>query len=183
VKKNKPAIYTIGHSNRTMKEFLDILRAYSIKELVDARTIARSWHNPQFNEAMMKYRLKAAKITYKRLKKLGGLRRAAKNSLNLGWRNKSFRGYADYMQTKEFEAGLQALKKIAAKKKTAIMCAEALPWRCHRSLIADALTRQKWQVEHIMSLKNFYKHKITPFARVKNGKIIYPKLKKINAPS
>ncbi len=173
MKLKNPVIYTIGHSNRTMKEFLDMLRAYSIKELVDVRTIARSRHNPQFNEAMLRYRLKAAKIIYKRLKKLGGLRRAAKDSVNLGWRNKSFRGYADYMQTKEFAAGIKALQKIAAKKKTAIMCAEALPWRCHRSLIADALIKQKWRVKHIMYLKNSYKHEITPFARVKNGKIIY----------
>lgn len=174
MKANEQAVYTIGHSNRPMKEFLDMLRAYSIKELVDVRTIARSRHNPQFSEAMLKYRLKAAKIIYKRLKNLGGLRRAAKNSINTGWRNKSFRGYADYMQTKNFWTGLGALEKIAFKKKTAIMCAEALPWRCHRSLIADALTKQKWQVRHIMSLKNSYRHKITPFARVKNGKIIYP---------
>ncbi len=167
-------IYTVGHSNRTMKEFLDILRAYTIKELIDVRTIARSRRNPQFNEASLKYRLQVAKIGYRRIKNLGGLRRVAKNSINLGWKNKSFRGYADYMQTKDFEAGLKALQKIAAKKKTAIMCAESLPWRCHRSLIADALTKQKWRVYHLMSSKNSYKHKITPFARIKNGKVVYP---------
>lgn len=147
---------------------------YGVKELVDVRTIPRSRHNPQFNEAMLKYRLKKADITYKRIKELGGLRHSLKNSVNMGWKNKSFRGYADYMQTSDFESGLKNLQKIAVKKRTAIMCAEALPWRCHRSLIADALTKKKWDVFHIMSAKNFYKHKMTSFARVKKGKIIYP---------
>ncbi|MCL5733799.1 MAG: DUF488 domain-containing protein [Patescibacteria group bacterium] len=174
MRSNNRIIYTIGHSTRTMKEFLNMLINYGVKELVDVRTIPRSRHNPQFNEAMLRYRLKKAAITYKRIKELGGLRHSLKNSVNIGWKNKSFRGYADYMQTAGFESGLKKLKKIAGKKITAIMCAEALPWRCHRSLIADALTKNKWEIFHIMSPKNFYKHKITSFARTKKGKIIYP---------
>ncbi|MCL5733419.1 MAG: DUF488 domain-containing protein [Patescibacteria group bacterium] len=174
MKLKNPVVYTIGHSTRKMKEFLNMLINYGVKELVDVRTIPRSRHNPQFNEAMLKYRLKKADITYKRIKELGGLRHSLKNSVNMGWKNKSFRGYADYMQTSDFESGLKNLQKIAVKKRTAIMCAEALPWRCHRSLIADALTKKKWDVFHIMSAKNFYKHKMTSFARVKKGKIIYP---------
>jgi len=167
-------ILTVGHSNRTIDEFLSILKAHGIEKVVDVRTIPKSRHNPQFNKDDLKKSLKKARIGYRHLKKLGGLRHSRKDSINLGWRNASFRGFADYMSTPEFRDGLDSLKKIAAKKKTAIMCAEAVQWRCHRSLIADALVKQGWQVFHIQSRKTAKKHKLTPFLRARSGKLTYP---------
>jgi uncharacterized protein (DUF488 family) len=122
----------------------------------------------------MKESLKRAHIRYKHVKKLGGLRHTAKDSINLGWRNASFRGFADYMASDEFEEGLQSLIKIANVRNTAIMCAEAVPWRCHRSLIADALTKKGWLVRDIMSRTSAPKHRLTPFLKVRKGQLIYP---------
>src|SRR3984957_17561837 len=133
-------VFTIGHSTRTWKVFLELLRAHGIKRVVDVRSIPRSQRNPQFNRDILSIKLRSAKIGYVHLRKLGGLRHARRDSPNMGWRNTSFRGFADYMQTSEFEAGLQRLMKLAGQKQSAIMCAEAVPWRCHRSLITDALT-------------------------------------------
>src|ERR1700681_1506404 len=148
-----PAVLTIGHSTRTWKAFLDLLRAHRVERVIDVRSIPRSRHNPQFNRETLSKKLRAARIGYVHLRKLGGLRHARRDSTNLGWRNTSFRGFADYMQTSEFEAGLQRLMKLAGQKQSAIMCAEAVPWRCHRSLIADALTIRGFRVDEIMSIK------------------------------
>src|ERR1700689_1384183 len=125
-------IFTIGHSTRTWEAFLELLRAHGIRRVVDVRSIPRSRHNPQFNRETLADKLRGARIGYVHLGKLGGLRHSRRDSPNMGWRNASFRGYADYMQTPEFEKGLQRLIKLAKQKKTVIMCAEAVPWRCHR---------------------------------------------------
>lgn len=175
-KSSKPVIYTIGHSTRTTKQFIDILNAHGIKKIVDVRTIPKSRHNPQFNRDELRKSLTNVKIRYEHMKSLGGLRHAQKNSINLGWGNASFRGFADYMQTDSFSRGLERLAKIAQKQATAIMCVEAVPWRCHRSLIADALTKQKWLVLHIQSGKTARPHKVTPFLRKRAGKLIYPRV-------
>ncbi len=167
-------IYTIGHSTRSSEQFLDLLRAHGIEELVDVRTVPKSRHNPQFGQEELAASLKQAGIDYVHLGKLGGLRHSRKASVNLGWQNLSFRGYADYMATSEFQEGLDELKAIAEKKRVAIMCAEALPWRCHRSLTADALTAQGWQVLHIQSRKTASPHELTPFLKVQDGKLTYP---------
>jgi uncharacterized protein (DUF488 family) len=167
-------IYTIGHSTRTIEQFIALLRAHGIEELVDVRTIPRSRHNPQFGKEELAASLQQADIAYTHFGKLGGLRHASKDSVNLGWQNTSFRGFADYMDTPEFQAGLEELKALAEKKTVAMMCAEAVPWRCHRSLVADALTIQGWQVLHIQSRKTASPHKLTPFLKVQVGKITYP---------
>ena len=167
-------IWTIGHSTRTIEQFVNLLKAHGIVKIADVRTIPRSRHNPQFNGDKLKRVLKKEGIGYMHLQELGGLRRAKKDSENTIWRNASFRGYADYMGTKEFEAGIIKLMKLAAEKRTAIMCAEAVPWRCHRSLLADALTKKKWRVFHIMSGKTANRHKLSPFLRTRKGRLIYP---------
>jgi uncharacterized protein (DUF488 family) len=170
----RTTILTIGHSNRALEEFLALLEAHGVGRLVDVRTIPRSRHNPQFNTDSLKKSLNAAGIGYTHMKNLGGLRHAARDSINNGWRNASFRGYADYMQTPEFDATLARLIKFAAKKRCAVMCAEAVPWRCHRSLIADALAARGISVEHIMSRTNRREHSLTPYARVRGIKLTYP---------
>jgi uncharacterized protein (DUF488 family) len=177
-------VLTIGHSNRTWKEFLELLRAHRIKRVIDVRSIPRSRHNPQFNRKILSTKLRAARIGYVHLRKLGGLRHARRDSPNMGWRNISFRGFADYMQTPEFEPGLQRLMKLAGQKRSAIMCAEAVPWRCHRSLIADALTVRGIQVEDIMSMKRSQVHSLTSFVKVSDSHIIYPldKTNRIRSP-
>jgi uncharacterized protein (DUF488 family) len=167
-------VFTIGHSTRTWEEFLELLRAHGIERVVDVRSIPKSRHNPQFNRETLSRKLRGARIGYVHLSKLGGLRHARRDSPNMGWRNASFRGFADYMQTKEFEQGLQRLIKLARLKKTAIMCAEAVPWRCHRSLIADALTVRGIRAEDIISGNRTQIHKLTPFGRVHGDCIIYP---------
>ncbi len=166
-------IFTIGHSNRTLHYFLELLQAYQIERLVDVRTIPRSRHNPQFDQESLKEELKTVKISYTHLKDLGGLRHAHKDSINTGWENSSFRGFADYMQTEEFELGLEKLMHLAEKQTCAILCAEAVPWRCHRSLIADALTVKKWKVFHIQSRKTAKRHELTAFLHRRRGKLIY----------
>jgi uncharacterized protein (DUF488 family) len=167
-------VFTIGHSTRTIEEFIEILKHYGIKKVVDIRTIPKSRHNPQFNEESLVETLKSAGIGYRHMKGLGGLRHTIKDSLNTGWRNASFRGFADYMQSDEFEEGLQKLMDIAGKKIAVIMCAEALPWRCHRSLVGDALVNRGIIVRHIMNAHSAMEHKLTPWAKVKGEKIIYP---------
>jgi uncharacterized protein (DUF488 family) len=169
------SIYTIGHSTRSIEEFISLLRAHEIKAVIDIRTIPKSSYCPQFTSIELKRSLKNARIGYRHIKELGGLRRPLKNSINTGWINASFRGYADYMQTPGFETGLGKLEKIAKKKRCALMCAEAVPWRCHRSLVADALTSKKWKVFHIQSKKTAKRHKLTSFLKVKKGKLLtYP---------
>ncbi|MFZ2187227.1 MAG: DUF488 domain-containing protein [Candidatus Moraniibacteriota bacterium] len=170
----KPVIFTIGHSTHPIDEFMELLKAHAIQEVADVRTIPKSRHNPQFNEDDLKKSLRTAHVRYKHIKRLGGLRHTTKDSINLGWHNTSFRGYADYMATPEFEEGLETLLKIASTKNTIIMCAEAVPWRCHRSLIADALTKKGWLVRDIMSHTSAVKHRLTPFLKVRKGQLIYP---------
>jgi uncharacterized protein (DUF488 family) len=172
--KSPPTVLTVGHSTRTIGEFIELLKAHEVKRLVDVRTVPRSRHNPQFNQDDLRESLRAAKISYLHVPKLGGLRHARRDSVNTGWRNASFRGFADYMQSPEFVTGLERLMKLARTKRTAIMCAEAVPWRCHRSLIADALTVRRVAVEHIMSARSRQPHHLTPFARVRGKRITYP---------
>jgi uncharacterized protein (DUF488 family) len=172
---SRPTLYTIGHSTRTTPEFVELLRAHGIAQVVDVRVMPRSRHNPQFNRATLTRSLHAVKIRYQHLKALGGLRHARPDSINLGWRNASFRGYADYMQTDDFAAGLGHLEQLATRRPTVIMCAEAVPWRCHRSLIADALTVARWRVRHIQSRQTARPHKRTPFLRVRSGRLVYPR--------
>ena len=167
-------VMTIGHSNRPFETFVQLLQAHEVKQLVDVRTVPRSKHNPQFNKDALPNRLRVAGIRYRHMPGLGGLRRAKRDSPNAGWRSPSFRGFADYMQTKEFDASLKRLVELAKEKQLAVMCAEAVPWRCHRSLIADALTVRGVQVEHIMTRIMRHPHKLTPFARVKGKRITYP---------
>ena len=167
-------VMTVGHSNRTLEEFLEILRAHDVKRIVDVRTIPRSRHNPQFSRESLSFNLRAAGIGYVHLGKLGGLRSARRDSINMGWRNKSFRGYADYMGTKRFQEGLERLIKLGGQKPCSVMCAEAVPWRCHRSLIADALLVRGISVEHILSTSRRQKHSLTPFAVVEGTRITYP---------
>jgi uncharacterized protein (DUF488 family) len=168
------AVLTIGHSTRTWKDFLALLKAHGVKRVVDLRSIPRSRHNPQFNRETLSKTLRAARIGYVHLRKLGGLRHTQRDSSNMGWRNASFRGFADYMQTSEFEAGLKRLIKLAGQKRSAIMCAEAVPWRCHRSLIADALIVRGIRVDDIMSMKRSQAHSLIPFARVQGHHVTYP---------
>lgn len=170
----KPSIFTVGHSTRSVNEFIDLLETYCVKQVVDVRTIPKSRHNPQFNAENLKQSLKRKHIRYKHLKKLGGFRHAKKDSINLGWHNTSFRGFADYMATSVFNDGLESLIKIASMRETVIMCAEAVPWRCHRSLIADALAKKGWIVRDIMSNTSATKHRLTPFLKIKKGQLIYP---------
>lgn len=165
---------TVGHSTRAIDDFIHLLRAHGVKRVVDVRTVPRSRRNPQFNRDVLSKRLHSARIHYRHLKALGGLRHARRDSQNLGWRNASFRGFADYMQTKEFREGLEALIELAKKEQTAIMCAEAVPWRCHRSLIADALFAKGICAEHIMSAKRRNPHRLTPFARIDGEQVTYP---------
>jgi len=171
---SKQVIYTIGHSNRTIEKFVDLLRAHGIRKLVDVRTIPRSRHNPQFNQGELRASLARARIGYRHLEALGGLRHTRPDSVNTGWRNSSFRGFADYMQTDEFSEGLVSLEEMARKQPTVVMCAEGNPWRCHRSLIADALTKRKWQVLEISSRRTARLHKLTSFLRVRKGRLVYP---------
>ncbi len=170
----KPLIRTVGHSTRPVDVLIEILQAHQIKRLIDVRTIARSKYNPQYNREALERLLRDAGIGYEHMKALGGLRSARKDSPNMGWRNESFRGYADYMQTAEFESALDALGKSAALEAVAIMCAEAVPWRCHRSLISDALTARGYRVEHIMSANKAGQHTMTSFARVEGASVSYP---------
>ncbi len=167
-------IFTIGHSTRTLPEFVAILRRCSVAVVVDVRSVPRSRHNPQFNKETLPAALKAEGIAYVHMPDIGGLRRPARDSVNTAWRNKSFRGYADYMQTKEFTEQLLHLIALARENCVAIMCAEALPWRCHRSLIADALVVKNVKVEHIISEKNTVHHVLTEWAHVEGTKITYP---------
>ena len=168
-------IYTIGHSTRPIEEFIALLRQHEITQLVDIRTIPKSRHNPQFGQEEFKLSLKKAGITYVYLKQLGGLRPKAKQSINDAWHNASFRNYADYMQTDDFLNGLKELIELSKKDTAAIMCAEAVPWRCHRSLVGDALLVRGIPVCEIISEKSVRKHNLTTFAVVDGKTITYPK--------
>ena len=167
-------ILTIGHSTHPIDEFIALLKAHAVEELIDIRTVPRSRHNPQFNRDTLPASLVAAGIGYRHMPGLGGLRHARADSVNTAWRNASFRGYADYMQTPEFEAALEELIATAAEKRVAIMCAEAVEFRCHRSLVADALAARGIEVEHIHSIRKAKPHRMTPFAEVHGTQVTYP---------
>jgi uncharacterized protein (DUF488 family) len=170
----RPCIFTVGHSTRSIDEFVELLRAHGVKGIVDIRSIPRSRNNPQFNADALEHSLQENHMSYRQIKELGGLRHARKDSLNLGWRNVPFRGFADYMATSEFSEGLESLIEVAKAKETAIMCAEAEPWRCHRSLIGDALTKKGWMVRDIMTRTVAARHLLTPFLKTRKGQLIYP---------
>ena len=168
-----PVVLTIGHSTRTLEEFIRLLQAHAVTRVVDVRTVPRSRHNPQFNRDTLPPSLKTAGIAYTHMAELGGLRHTTLDSPNTGWRNASFRGYADYMQTPEFGKALDELIQLAKRDRIAVMCAEAVPWRCHRSLIADALLVRRIQVEDIMTPTRHQVHVLTPFAKVRGTTITY----------
>ena len=167
-------IFTIGHSTLPVEHFAALLKIYGIKRLADIRTVPRSRHNPQFNAEALAESLITANIEYSPMPALGGLRHPQRNSPNAGWHNTSFRGYADYMQTAPFSEALDRLIRIGRLKRTAIMCAEAVPWRCHRSLVADALIIRGVPVVEILSDTSYRTHKLTPFARIDGTSITYP---------
>ena len=169
-----PPVFTVGHSTRPIDDFIQLLKAHGVRRVADVRTIPRSRHNPQFNSEALSKSLQKANIAYVHLVGLGGLRHTSRASINTGWRNASFRGFADYMQTHEFEKALKEFIGLAKERPSALMCAEAVPWRCHRSLISDALLVRGIPVEHIMSLTLRQSHKLTPFATVQGCELIYP---------
>ncbi len=169
-------ILTIGHSTHPIEEFLALIEAHGVRQIVDIRTIPKSRRNPQFNSDELAGSLEQRKIAYVHLPALGGLRHPRHDSINTAWRNDSFRGYADYMQTPEFDRGLQELIAVAEGRATAIMCAESVPWRCHRSLVADALTARSIAVEHIMTKTSRKIHSYTPFAQIDGERVTYPGL-------
>ena len=167
-------VFTIGHSTRPIDVFIRLLKAHGVQRLVDVRTIPRSRHNPQFNRDQLSPALHRARIHYKYMPGLGGLRHARPDSANTGWCNASFRGYADYMQTPEFEDSVARCIELATRERVVLMCAEAVPWRCHRSLIADALLVRGIEVNEITSGIRTRHHSLTPWARVKGTQLTYP---------
>jgi uncharacterized protein (DUF488 family) len=167
-------VFTVGHSTLPIERFVAVLAAYDIARLADVRTVPRSRRNPQFNADALRASLRAANIDYVPFGELGGLRKPRPGSQNEGWRNESFRGYADYMQTDEFTEGVERLVKLAGECRTAIMCAEAVPWRCHRSLVADALLVRGIAVVEVLSETNWQEHALTEFAHVAGTTITYP---------
>ena len=167
-------ILTIGHSTRPIDEFVAMLSGHAVTLVVDVRTVPRSRHNPQFNIEALPDQLAAAHIGYAHAAGLGGFRHTTADSKNTGWRNLSFRGYADYMQTPEFAQELIGLTTLAQDERVALMCAEAVPWRCHRSLIADALMAHGIASCEIVNPKRLQAHKLTPFARVRGERVDYP---------
>lgn len=167
-------IFTVGHSTLPIERFKSLLAAYGIQKLADVRTVPRSRHNPQFNADALDASLREAGIEYLPMASLGGLRHPRADSPNTAWRNKSFRGYADYMQTPQFNQAVDDLVETGRDARVAIMCAEAVPWRCHRSLVADALNVRGVPVVEIMSETSYRPHKLTPFAHVEGAAITYP---------
>jgi uncharacterized protein (DUF488 family) len=167
-------IYAMGHSTRTLDEFIEILAAHAISIIVDIRTIPKSRHNPQFNGEALRESLKKRGIAYVHFRELGGLRKPKRDSVNTGWQNASFRGFADYMQTREFVSAVRKLMRLAKQGRAAILCAEGNPFRCHRSLVADALTVRKVRVLHIAGKRSAKEHTMTAFAKVQGTKITYP---------
>lgn len=166
-------IFTIGHSSLPVDRFIELLQSYGVDLLADIRRHPGSRHAPQFSAEALRQSLDAAGIAYWQLPALGGRRRARPDSLNFAWRNASFRGYADYMETAEFETGLAELTSLARTHRVAIMCAEAVWWRCHRALVSDALVANGWQVWHIMSDGSLQSHRMTAPARIEDGTLTY----------
>jgi uncharacterized protein (DUF488 family) len=167
-------VFTIGHSTRPIEVFIRLLKAHGVQRVVDVRTIPRSQHNPQFNRNQLSPALHRAKIHYRYMPGLGGLRHARPDSANMGWRNASFRGYADYMQTSEFEDSVTHCIELATRERVVLMCAEAVPWRCHRSLIADALLVRGIEAREITSGIRTRPHALTSWARVNGTQVTYP---------
>jgi uncharacterized protein (DUF488 family) len=167
-------ILTIGHSIRTLEEFVDLLGVYGVTLLVDVRTVPRSRHNLQFNKETLPGSLKPYGVRYIHMPEIGGLRHPKHNSINMAWKNSGFRGYADYMQTQEFTDNLLKIVALARENQLALMCAEALPWRCHRSLFSDALVVRHVKVEHIISKDSTINHQLNELAHVEGTKITYP---------
>ena len=174
VKESGLTVFSIGHSTRTIDEFVELLKTYGIALLVDVRTVSRSRHNPQFNKETLPSTLKPLGIKYIHMPEIGGLRRPKHDSVNLAWKNMGFRGYADYMQTKEFTDNLLKIEALARENHLVLMCAEALPWRCHRSLISDALVVRHVKVEHILSVTSCLNHQLNEMVHVEGTKITYP---------
>jgi uncharacterized protein (DUF488 family) len=171
----KSVIWTVGHSNRAMAELVGLLTDQSISVLADVRRFPGSKRQPQFAKDSLESSLRAAGIGYRHFEGLGGRRsRTREDSPNTGWRSESFIAYADHMQTDEFQSALQNLMALAASSPTAILCAEAVPWRCHRQLIADALIAQGWEVRHILGARSIRPHHLTEFAKVVEGHVTYP---------
>lgn len=170
----RETIFTIGHSTHPVEEFIGMLEAHGVKRLIDVRTIPKSRHNPQFNEDDLAASVRKRRITYRRMKALGGLRHVRKDSINGAWRNASFQGYADYMQTGEFAEAIDLLVDRGRHSDAAIMCAEAVPWRCHRSMIGDALVARGIDVFDIMTATSATPHSLTSFARVDGTRVSYP---------
>lgn len=167
-------IWTLGHSTRPIESFLALLAAHGIERLVDIRTIPQSRRHPQFGQAALATSLSGSAIAYTHLPGLGGLRKPRPDSINTAWRHPGFRGYADYMQTPAFEAALEDLLALGARERVAIMCAEAVPWRCHRQLVADALVARGIEAREIESETKTRAHALTEWARVDRGRVTYP---------
>lgn len=166
-------IWTIGHSTRSIEEFITMLQSFAIEKLVDVRSLPGSNKFPHFNQDRLKKTLEENGITYLYEKDLGGRRKPSPDSHNTIWKNKSFRAYADYMETQDFAVALEELESMAKQSKIAMMCAEAVWWRCHRSMIADALKAENWKVYHIMDVDKSTEHPYTKPAKVKDGKLFY----------
>jgi uncharacterized protein (DUF488 family) len=167
-------IFTVGHSTRSFDEFVELLRTHRVRSVADVRLIPRSRRWPHFNDDALTVALPKIGIAYHPFKSLGGRRRPRKDSTNTGWRSESFRGYADFMQTPAFQTALEELLAVARQLPTTTMCAEAVPWRCHRSMISDALIVRGWTVLDITSPTKAAVHKLTPFAKVEGTRITYP---------
>jgi uncharacterized protein (DUF488 family) len=171
---NEPVVMTIGHSTLSLDKFTNLLKINDVSMVVDIRTIPRSRHNPQFNKEFLSSELIQRGIEYLHMTGLGGLRHPLQDSPNDAWHNLSFRGFADYMQTKEFAGQINKLINLTKTEQLVLMCAEAVPWRCHRLLIADALLIRNIKVEHILNQGKRRQHTLTPWAEVQGDKIIYP---------
>jgi len=170
-------IWTIGHSTRTADAFVALLKSQRIDRLADIRTIPKSRRHPHFGREALAARLSAERIEYRHFPDLGGLRKPRADSANGAWKNASFRGYADHMQTPAFSAGVDALLEFADDGRLTVMCAEAVWWQCHRMLVADFLTAKGIDVQHILSETSVQPHRLTPFARIdENGALAYPGL-------
>jgi uncharacterized protein (DUF488 family) len=167
-------LWTVGHSTRSLEELVALIKSFDVRVLADIRTVPRSRKNPQFNADALPGSLAPLALEYAHLGRLGGLRHARKDSINTGWRNDSFRGYADYMLTPEFELGLAELRTLTERGRVALMCAEAVPWRCHRSLVADALTVRGAEVDDIMAVGRAKRHVLTSFAKAEGERLTYP---------
>jgi uncharacterized protein (DUF488 family) len=167
-------VFTIGHSTRPIDDFIHLLKSHGVQRVIDVRTLPRSRFNPHFDITRLPVFLREAHIRYTHLPGLGGLRKPRRDSPNVGWRNKSFRGYADHMQSPAFKRSLARCLTLAKDEHVVLMCAEAVPWRCHRSLIADALVARGIDALEIASETRVRKHTLTPFARVEGTEITYP---------